>query len=187
MLTAPNQALEVHGFLRDRLALLAKLGPGAPRARPLRVRPVPPGTAHRLRRLRLVGLGRRGGLPVAARAGQPAPGFAELGYLQGRGDRAGFFAFLQPGALHAPGMKRLLATFLVESVACLRDFKPSYSVVMLHAAAPGARMAVLARLLDDFHAAMLSGDALAHWRFAAASSACSCNACWRWAAARTCC
>lgn len=161
-LPAANQALEVFCFLRDRLALLARLGPGPQQADLAAF-----DAYHRARLIACAGFGWSGSGAVAAFLSQHAQvgmpfGMAELGYLQGRGDREGFFAFLRPGALDGPGMKRLLATFLVESIACLRDFKQSYSVVMLYAAGPGGRMAALGRLLDDFHAAMLCADALAH-------------------------
>ncbi|RYF32981.1 MAG: hypothetical protein EOO21_06245, partial [Comamonadaceae bacterium] len=93
VLPGPNQALEVFSFVRDRLDRLDALQPSG---RPHDLSAV--SKYHCARLIACSGFGWSGSGAVASFLSQHAEvsmpfGMAELGYLQGRADREGFFAF----------------------------------------------------------------------------------------------
>lgn len=154
---APNQALEVLMFIDGRIRALRRIVPGGP---------VDLGAFEKYHCAKLIftcGFSWSGSGAVSCFLAQHKQvtlpfGSSEMAYLQGRDGRKGIFPFLAQGAMQAQAMRVLLATFFMESIVAAT--RPHYSFMAKCLAAEHSRIGALGELIDDFHAAMLSADAL---------------------------
>ncbi|MGV3572003.1 MAG: hypothetical protein ACO1PB_15510 [Ramlibacter sp.] len=157
LIPAPNLALETLLFVDERLRALRRME-SAPQA-DLQVFD----KYHSARLLFAAGFSWSGSGAVSCFLQQhklvSLPfGTTEMAYLQGREARKGIFAFIRPGVVEADTMRRRLARFLLESIVSIR--RQHYSVLKPCQVGEMGCVGALGMLVDDFHAAMLSRDAL---------------------------
>lgn len=161
VLPAPNDAMEVLLFVRDRIDALNAIAPGTAQADPALF-----DKYHVGHLIFTCGFSWSGSGAVSCFLSQHKAvtqpfGMSELGYIQGRSGRKGIFPFIEGDAVSFDTMKQLLATFCIESIVCLRAIKHHYSILMQCCRADQGRVLVLGELVDDFNRMMLAADALA--------------------------
>lgn len=88
-------------------------------------------------------------------------GMSELGWLQGKGERPGFFAFLQEGPVQPADMKKLLARFILDALSRLSSRKELSTPLKTLSKVADGRLLVLGALIDDLARQLLTPECLA--------------------------